>query len=71
MALEGGLVQKTLNLLPELTTASGQEPAGQGDELRLKWVCWRWIQPSGMGEATADKAGMRGTGQMKYGKTGF
>ena len=43
---EGRLVDKARELLPELTTASVQELSVQSGELKLKRVCWCWIQPS-------------------------
>ncbi|MBX8631711.1 MAG: hypothetical protein J9259_04220 [Thermoplasmata archaeon YP2-bin.285] len=54
---EGRLVDKARELLPELTTASGQEPAGQAGELKLNRVCWCWIQPSGSRQIDRGQAG--------------
>ena len=58
---ESRLVDKARELLQE-STDSGQEPAGQSSEIKLKRVCWCWIQPSETGKVTADKDDMRVTG---------
>ena len=62
---EGRLVDKARELLSELTVP-GQETTQQSGELKLKRVCWCWIQPFDNKTVDNQERAVRTTGQTTF-----